>query len=207
MTQLRRGFTIVELVVVMVIMAVLLTLGVVAMGSVQRDARDRERQADVEQIARGLEQRYVRGNPAIIRTGVNGSGTDVNTAVAGGYPSVLEFFHIAGFDLTTNNYNPVQVQGGYREKDLPGTTKDSFTAPGQAVYAAINIYCFYCNSGSGVPPENATYLATLVTKDVYIYEPLNASGQQCNDEVCARFNLYYRKEADSTFTVIRSKHQ
>lgn len=187
----------------MVIMAILLTLSVVAIGSVQRDARDRERQADVEQLARGLEQRYVQGNSVVLRTGIDGNSADVNTAVAGGYPSVLEALHITGWDLAVNNYHPTKIPNGYRVEALPGTTKDSFTAPGQTLYAAFNVYCFFC----GVGPENQAYLSTLVTKDTYIYEPLTASGQQCNDEICARFNLYYRKEADSTYTVIRSKHQ
>lgn len=53
----RRGFTVVELVVVMVIMAILLAIGGLAIGSSRANARDAERTSDIEILARGLETR------------------------------------------------------------------------------------------------------------------------------------------------------
>ncbi len=196
--RMRRGFTIVELVVVMVIMAVLLTLTMAGISSSRVAARDRERQADVEAIARGLEQRYVQGNPRVV-------STPGNYTRAGGYPSVLEFLHMNGGDLTSNSFVPGQVSGGYLLDALPGTQKDNFTAPGGISGKALDIYCFYC--GSGGTPENSTYIATKVTITNFVYEPLTASGAQCNAEPCTRFNLYWRKEADGSLQTIRSKHQ
>lgn len=56
-----RGFTVVELVITITIMAILLTLGVVNMRSSQANARDVERKTDVETIATHLETFYNSG--------------------------------------------------------------------------------------------------------------------------------------------------
>ncbi len=61
----RGGFSIVEIVITVTILAILLTLGVVSMGASQVSARDAERKADVEALAMYLEDYYkytVRGN-------------------------------------------------------------------------------------------------------------------------------------------------
>lgn len=61
----QRGFTLVELLIVIAIMSVLLVLGVVNLRSGQVSARDQERKVDVENIARGLEGFYdATGNNA-----------------------------------------------------------------------------------------------------------------------------------------------
>lgn len=57
----QRGFTLVELLIVIVIMSILLILSVVNLRSGQVSARDQERKVDVENIARGLEGFYVNG--------------------------------------------------------------------------------------------------------------------------------------------------
>lgn len=54
----QRGFTLVELVIVITIMSIILVLGVVNLRSSQATARDQERKTDVENIARGLEGFY-----------------------------------------------------------------------------------------------------------------------------------------------------
>lgn len=190
----QRGFTIVELVVVLTIMAILLTLAIVGLNSSQVNARDEKREADIAAIARGLEVRYKQGNPRI----TSAPGVDYS---AGGYPGVLEYLHLLGWDLTANNFVPAQVVGGYLTDALPGTTAGNFKTPGKDY--GIDIYCFFC----GVGPEDAAYLTTKVPVDKYIYEPLTATGGQCNGEECARFNLYYRTEADNVLHTVRSEHQ
>lgn len=190
----QRGFTIVELVVVLTIMAILLTLAIVGLNSSQINARDEKRKSDIAAIARGLEVRYKQGNPRVI-------STPGNYTVAGGYPSVLEFLHILGSDMTSNNFNPTQVVNGYLTDAFPGTTAGTFKTPGKTY--GIDIYCSSC----GVAPENATYLTTKVAVDRYIYEPLTAAGAQCNSEKCTRYNLYYRTESDNVLHTVRSEHQ
>lgn len=54
----QRGFTLVELLIVIVIMSVLLVLATVNLRSGQTTARDQERKTDVGNIARSLENTY-----------------------------------------------------------------------------------------------------------------------------------------------------
>ncbi len=191
----QRGFTIVELVVVLSIMAILLTLATIGLSTLQVNARDGERKADIEALARGLEIRYKQGNPRV-------TASPNNTAKAGGYPGLIEYFHIIGFgDQSGNGFSPGQIPDGYYTEGFPGTTAANFKAPGQE--GNMGIYCFFCSS----PPEDPARLATLVTINNYIYEPITVSGGNCNGEVCPRFNLYYRTEADGVLHTVRSEHQ
>lgn len=57
----RRGFTIIELVIVITIMAILMTMGVVNFRSSQANARDTQRKTDIESIAQHLETYYTSG--------------------------------------------------------------------------------------------------------------------------------------------------
>ena len=57
----RRGFTIIELVITITIMAILLTLGVVSLSGTQKNARDSERKSDISTIALNLESYYLSG--------------------------------------------------------------------------------------------------------------------------------------------------
>lgn len=61
----RRGFTIVELLITITIVGILLTLAVVNLRSTQINARDSERQADVENIAKYLETYYTSGSDTV----------------------------------------------------------------------------------------------------------------------------------------------
>lgn len=59
--MVKRGFTIVELIIVITIMGILLVLGVVNLNGSQANARDAERKSDVESIAVALESVYSSG--------------------------------------------------------------------------------------------------------------------------------------------------
>lgn len=65
----RAGFTIVELIITITIMAILLTLAVVNLQSSQVGARDDERKTDVDNIARALETFYASGSDTTAQTG------------------------------------------------------------------------------------------------------------------------------------------
>lgn len=54
----QRGFTLVELLIVIIVMSILLVLATVNLRSGQITARDQERKTDVENIARSLEATY-----------------------------------------------------------------------------------------------------------------------------------------------------
>ena len=112
-----RGFTVVELVVVMTIMAILLTLGFVSLNSSQVNARNTERKADIDAIATGLESRYARPN-------VSANATYVNR---GSYPGAFEIRHMEGLSVAT--ITPTQTTQ-YLEQALTGTRLANFTPPG-----------------------------------------------------------------------------
>jgi prepilin-type N-terminal cleavage/methylation domain-containing protein len=59
--MVKRGFTIVELIIVITIMGILIVLGVVNLNSSQTNARDAERKSDTETIATALESVYNSG--------------------------------------------------------------------------------------------------------------------------------------------------
>lgn len=69
----RRGFTIIELIIVIAIMGILLVLAVVNLRGTQVNARDEQRKANIDAIAQNLEIFY--------RSGTDGSST------VGRYPS------------------------------------------------------------------------------------------------------------------------
>ncbi len=56
--DLRRGFTIVELLIVIVVIGILAAITVVAYNGVQQKARDTERVSDVKQLQKSLELFY-----------------------------------------------------------------------------------------------------------------------------------------------------
>lgn len=45
------------------------------------------------------------------------------------------------------------------------------------------------------------------TNDVYVYQPLTASGALCTSGECRRFNMYYYEESSNTIKMVTSKHQ
>lgn len=57
----RRGFTIVELIIVITLMGILMTLGVINLRGSQAKSNDTERKVDVETIALHLETYYTNG--------------------------------------------------------------------------------------------------------------------------------------------------
>jgi prepilin-type N-terminal cleavage/methylation domain-containing protein len=61
----RRGFTIVELIIVITIMGILLVLGVANLRGSQVSARDTQRRGDVDAIAANLDQYYSTGNTTL----------------------------------------------------------------------------------------------------------------------------------------------
>lgn len=61
--MIRRGFTVVELIITITIMGILLTLAVVNLTATQANARDNERKSDVEALALNLENYYNNQDP------------------------------------------------------------------------------------------------------------------------------------------------
>ncbi len=81
----RRGFTIVELIIVITIMGILLVLGVVNLRGSQASARDAERKADIEALALSLESFYRNG-----RDGSTTLGRYSSTGLAASVSSIQQ---------------------------------------------------------------------------------------------------------------------
>lgn len=76
--KLRRGFTLVELLVVIVVLAILVSIVVVSYASIQKRARDEVRKQDVASFAKGIELYNSDNGPMYTSSGCgsggNGSG-------------------------------------------------------------------------------------------------------------------------------------
>lgn len=188
----RRGFTIVELVVVMTIMAILLVLGFVGFASSQANARDAERSADINAIAKGLEIRYTRGNL---------SGASASFITQGSYPSVYELQHAEG--TTVASITPPSMTT-YITDLLPGTAPANFTPPNITGTPATT-FTPMCTTACAA--ENATNI-NAITPGTYVYEPITSANLVCINTECVRFNLYYRQEGSGgTVVKVSSKRQ
>lgn len=100
----QRGFTIIELAIVMAIMAILLTLGTLGFRSYMAHARDKEREADIAAIQNYLESIY----PREIRSA---SGTLIKPA--GTYPG---YFGVSPSPITQAYFDELF-------KDVPASVK------------------------------------------------------------------------------------
>ena len=77
--MIRRGFTVVELVITITVMGILLTLAVVNLNATQANGRDSERKADAESIATYLETYQSTQDPNIPYSGLSYPSTTVMT--------------------------------------------------------------------------------------------------------------------------------
>ncbi len=112
-----RGFTIVELLITMTVVAILMTLAVVNLRSTQLQARDTERKSDVEAMAQRLDTLYTRGYPAA--TG----------SIRGSYPTTV---HIAT-DATRNAIFKELPKGVMIDPLKETATQSIFVATNQAI--------------------------------------------------------------------------
>ena len=187
----RRGFTIIEVMIVIVMITVLTLLGIANLRNTQIVARDDERQAKAEAIARSLEAYYLSGDTARGKT-------------PGQYPSVLD---------VTN-----AVNGGYFYNWLRGideaTLQFSWKDPGESNLMAIG------DSTSPYANENDSTINNALLSGKIVYEPIRASPGvspltdsddwapcYASTHTCQRFNLYYKRESDGQRVTIRSLRQ
>lgn len=133
----RRGFTVVELLIVITVMGILLILGVVNLRGTQVSARDTERKTDIETIGLQLEIYYK-------------SGTD-NSTVIGRYPA------------TALVANTASIQANLRDADLKSFIPPGATSADNGFIMAANSVQ---TTGGVLPqPTKSTYVYQPLQQD------------------------------------------
>ena len=167
MTMNKRGFSIVELVVVITIIGILLTLAAVSFRNYQADARNVERKDRAENIVRYLEDIYKTGstNPAVDR---------------GTYPSPRI---IATPEISTN-VDPSKLESLFGKN---GFDLDNLKSAGKDEYG----FALTSNLSDDPPVSVDQY----VYQPLHYYE--TGGRDRCNYGsawTCRTFNLYYATE-------------
>lgn len=122
----NRGFTIVELLIVIVVIAILAAITVVAYNGIQQSARDSNRKSDVQLIVKALELYYAENNnypPGSGSTTINNSWSTTADASWGNLVTALQPYvsKLPRDPISTpntnvhggNGYNYAYFAGGY----------------------------------------------------------------------------------------------
>lgn len=191
----RGGFTVVELIIVIVVIGILLVLGTVVFARYQRDARNKEREADVQAIALQLEALY----PRFIKE--RGSVPD---KPSGSYPFIAcqhieltDQYAVCGDDKDHNSTVLMKAVGEVGSSALvaPGDSgQSSFVVPMRRAYAQPWVLDY---------AEDIPAASSLAKR--YFYRPENGKGEICSptdaaNEGCRSFTIYYAIEKpDGTY--------
>lgn len=217
----RNGFTVVELVITITIMAILMTVGVVALRSTQVNGRDEKRKSDVANIVLGLQSFYQETRPDY---GFYGEGNSYPNTAAIATESTLR-------DLVPDiNASSLRAPGVAPSDpiSLIAATNAVETTAGVLPQPTINTYvyqplaslatkgpllmnCFAINPGSN---EHGCMLCdgSLAYGSVVTMNPDGSSSvpftpNPTTKQPCYRFNLFYRLEGDNTVYKMMSKDQ
>lgn len=192
--MMRRGFSIVELAIVIAMIGILSLLLFAGLRNSQVQARDDERQAKAQLIASSLEALYKAGNAGLgYNAGHYPSMPRLNDAIADG--SIIELLPNIDDSVLSFSWS-----------DSPNFKLKTILKP---PYLGVN------NN-----TENMTFIESEVGIDEFVYEPLmldtsffgigdNDKWNYCRllTQQCRRFNIYYLSEVDGTIKVIRSTNQ
>jgi prepilin-type N-terminal cleavage/methylation domain-containing protein len=201
LNHMKRGFTVVEILITLVVMAILLGLSTVGMRAMIANGNDSERANDIATIARGLEQYYDIGNPFYIPSSTKGSypGVNMNISMDG-----------SGWCDTAYFKNPGQaalysVCRRYWTEALPGTSESAFTPPGMSGPAVS--FPWLVGEATPVAIMNP-WIMDRLNEGRYVYKPLNDDNSVCYGETtCRRYALMYKKETTGEIVTVMSRHQ
>lgn len=152
----KTGFTIVEIIVVMLIIGILASMTTVQLLRAQTVARDRERIDDVNSIALYLESAYKTGQPDGVA--IPSGDATVSGATPLGYPSTA---------LTTNT-SDTQSQA-----ILGGIDQDALKSPIKKAMSLVSV------SSNDSVDRTGTAVSPTAATDTYVYQPLKNDGTVC----------------------------
>ncbi len=110
--SVQKGFTLVELIVVIAIIAVLATIGLVMYSNVQRTARDSKRIQDINAIQNALEQLYTVSNPHAYPIATSNPRADVHVnadPAGGGVLKAIDSYFQTGVPPDDPQYSPTST--------------------------------------------------------------------------------------------------
>lgn len=168
--MIRRGFTIVELIIVITILGILLTLAVVGLNDSQIKSRDSERTSDVETIGTYLESYFRDGSP-ISTTAVGTYPSTTLTSEANLKPSLpdadLKAFTAPGSDSPYTTFTAATNNN----QTATGVTPQPTTQ--QYVYQPLRSDGTLCTSDSQQCRKYNLYYRLEADNKVYKYESRN----------------------------------
>ncbi len=180
----RRGFTIIELIIVITIMGILLILGVVNLRGSQSNARDVQRTADVQAIASNFENFYLNGN---YEQGITPGSYPSSTSGGGTNAGLLSL--------------------------IPDMDPKSLVAPGHSDLSYVSFIPATC-SGACVQTTAGVNPQPTVDQYVYQPLQSDGTLCTNTSQGCRKFNIFYRLEnattacpAPSNICMITSKNQ
>ncbi len=163
----NKGFSIVEMILVIAILGILAALGTVQSLRSQTIARDKERADDVKGISLTLQDTYDNGH---VEGNIVASGDgSVTNAVAMGYPSTrLLNSSYASDAQTTSIIQNIRLDA--RKSPYLASTA---TAPNYSLVPATT----NADLNNGAKTAGGITLGT--SNDVYVYQPLDSTGALC----------------------------
>ncbi len=167
----QRGFTIVELLIVIVVIGILAALVLNSFSGVQAKARDVKRDTDIKALSTQLEVFYSQA----------GNGSYPSNGTAGAAYAVGAFAGATSVNLD----NDADITAKFKGIDLNSTRAPSQTS--NSMFFGVTATALFANA-----PASPTNAGT----NGYIYQPLNAANTIClTESTCTHFNLYYQREA------------
>jgi len=159
----QKGFTLVELLVVVGIIGILSTIATISFNSAQAKARDAKRVTDIKTVQAGLEyySNEVGGYPASLATGM-ALGTAGSLSTGGGFAAIPS----GNIHINPVPGQPIPPDGTCAAGGAApnGTTFATITAGAGNTYwyRSANIDGSYC-IGSGTPSVCPSYVITFCT--------------------------------------------
>lgn len=180
--MLKKGFTIVELLVIVVVIGILAAVSVYGYSSYTSYSRNTQRQADIESISTALEKYYED---------------------KGQYPSVATM-------TTTNSGHLAELlkldKAAFTTPTASTTTTTSLVNYDTNTTTTNDVYRYRGYGTDTNECKNNTNLEPLTIKPIKLasLEPFLAAGTVAG--YCEAYSLSWRKEGDSSWQYVYSRH-